>query len=68
MKFKEPFISILEQQQMWQNQNKISNVATGRDLVNYSELYHPYSHHNVATGNDKPLIMPSDLQDAQDRV
>jgi hypothetical protein len=36
--------------------------------VNYSELYHPYSHHNVAIGNDKPLIVPSDLEEAQNQL
>ena len=37
-------------------------------MVNYSELYHPLSHHNVATGNDRLIQFPSDLEDARNRL
>jgi len=47
---KDGFEQILDEQIKWQNANKIGTVASGLDLVNYSELYHPLSHHNVATG------------------
>ena len=38
------------------------------DLVNYSELYHPLSHHNVACGNDKAHTMPTDLLTSQNKA
>lgn len=50
---KDPYADILEKQTAWQNVNKIGPVAGGIDLVNYSEIYHPLSHHNVACGNDR---------------
>lgn len=40
----------------------------GIDLVNYGELYHPMSHHNVATGNDKPHVFPTDLYEARNNL
>lgn len=43
---KDSFGDLLKEQHKWQNQNKIGSVATGIDLVNYSELYHPFSLHN----------------------
>lgn len=34
------------------------------DLVNYSELHHPMSHHNVAIGNTRVNVLPTDLSQA----
>lgn len=30
-------------------------------MVNYSELHHPLSHHNIAIGNDRQHTFPTDL-------
>ena len=43
-------------------------MASGVDLVNYSELYHPLSLHNVACNRDRMLTVPSDLSEARDRL
>lgn len=37
----------------------------GVDLVNYTEMHHPMSHHNVACGKDQPNIFPTDLEKAR---
>ena len=58
---KDPYADILDKQPAWQNVNKFGPAAGGMDLINYSELYHPLSHHNVACGNDQMHQMPSDL-------
>ena len=58
---KDPYADILDKQPAWQNVNKFGPTAGGIDLINYSELYHPLSHHNVACGNDQMHQMPSDL-------
>mmetsp|Transcript_36914 Transcript_36914/g.48515 ORF Transcript_36914/g.48515 Transcript_36914/m.48515 type:complete len:207 (+) Transcript_36914:132-752(+) len=50
---KDPYADILEKQPTWQNVNKIGPAAGGMDLINYSELYHPLSHHNVSCGNER---------------
>lgn len=55
---------MLREQQKWQSVNKIGAVVGGTDLVNYSELYHPYSLHNQITGANKPVTLPSDLESA----
>ena len=65
---KDPYADILEKQPAWSNANKIGSAVGGVDLVNYSELYHPMSHHNVACGNDKPHEMPSNLLTGQAKV
>ena len=36
--------------------------------MNYSELYHPLSHHNITTGNDKLYYVPSDIDNAKDNL
>ena len=36
--------------------------------MNYSELYHPFSHHNVTIGNDKPYKIPTEVNLAADRL
>jgi|LauGreDrversion4_2_1035121.scaffolds.fasta_scaffold154877_1 hypothetical protein len=38
---------------MWNNTNKIGHEVTGCELINYSELYHPLSLHNIVTGKDR---------------
>ena len=48
----------------WNNVNKIGSIAGGVDLVNYSELYHPMSHHNVAIGSNQIRQFPSDSVEA----
>jgi len=65
VELKDPYSDILEKQPAWQNVNKVGPLVGGLDLVNYSELYHPLSHHNVACGNDRLNQMPSDLLKAQ---
>ena len=62
---KDPYADILEKQTNWQNVNKFGPAAGGIDLISYSELYHPLSHHNVACGNDRMHQMPSDLARVQ---
>jgi hypothetical protein len=62
---KDSFGDILEKQTMWQNSNKFGAVAGGVDLINYSELYHPLSHHNVSIGNDRQHTFPTDLVEAK---
>ena len=37
----------------------------GVDLVNYTEMHHPMSHHNVACGKDNPNVFPTDLEKAR---
>lgn len=53
---------------MWQNRNKIGGQTGGLDLINYSELHHPLSHHNVSINNEKLLVFPSDLLVARTNV
>ena len=55
---------MLRDQQKWQSVNRIGTVVGGTDLVNYSELYHPYSLHNQITGATEPVKLPSDLEEA----
>jgi hypothetical protein len=43
-------------------------VAGGLNLVNQSELRHPYSFHNVQCQNDIEVEPASDLQDATDKL
>jgi len=62
---KDPFADILEKQPAWQNANKHGPGVVGYDLVNYSELYHPLSHHNVTCANERLNQLPSDLLKAQ---
>jgi hypothetical protein len=64
VQLKDSFEQILDEQMKWNNVNKICSVAGGVDLVNYSELYHPMSHHNVATGNSQIRQFPSDAVEA----
>ena len=45
---------------MWQNGNKLGTTGS-IDLVNYSELHHPLSHHNVATCNSVQHTFPTEL-------
>ena len=65
MQLKDSFADILEKQPMWQNRNKYGATAGGVDLVNYSELHHPMSHHNIAIGNDRLTSFPTDLVGAR---
>jgi len=51
----------------WQNSNKIGAVG-GVDLVNYSELYHPLSHHNTASGTGTLSMFPSDVNEAAGKL
>ena len=37
----------------------------GIDLINYSELYHPMSHHHVSLGHNKVNVLPTDLDRAR---
>lgn len=62
---KDPFSDILERQHQWQNLNKIGGSVAGVDLVNYTEMHHPMSHHNVACGKDNPNVFPTDLEKAR---
>lgn len=62
---KDSFADILVKQPMWQNRNKLGPVAGGIDLVNYSELHHPLSHHNISIGNDKQHAFPTELVDVR---
>lgn len=48
--------------------NKVGPAVGGIDLINYSELYHPMSHHHVACGDDKAHSMPSELFQAQNKA
>lgn len=43
-------------------------MASGVDLVNYSELYHPMSLHNVACNKDRLMQTPSEVAEARDRL
>jgi hypothetical protein len=65
IQLKDSFADILEKQTMWQNRNKFGATAGGVDLVNYSELHHPMSHHNVSIGNDRLTTFPTDLVGAR---
>ena len=63
---KDPYSDLLQKQTDWQNANKSgTGVGGGIDLISYTELHHPMSHHNVAIGNDKPYTYPTDLQNAR---
>jgi hypothetical protein len=53
---------------MWQNRNRVGGAAGGVDLVNYSELHHPLSHHNVTVGNDRLYTFPTDLAEVRTDV
>ena len=53
---------------MWQNRNKIGAAVGGVDLINYSELDHPMSHHSIACGRDKLVVFPTDLVGARTNV
>lgn len=64
VKLPDSFANILSEQYKWQNSNRIGSVAGGTDLVNYSELYHPFSLHNTVTGQTPAKLLPSDLDDA----
>lgn len=50
---------------MWQNRNKFGATAGGVELVNYSELHHPMSLHNISIGNDRLNVFPTDLVGAR---
>ena len=65
VQLKDPYADILEKQPAWSNVNRIGPRIGGIDLINYTELYHPLSHHHVTLGEDKAHQMPSDLMKAQ---
>jgi hypothetical protein len=65
IELKDSFGDILQKQTMWQNRNKFGATAGGIDLVNYSEVHHPLSHHNVSIGNDRQHLFPTDLVGAR---
>jgi len=50
---------------MWQNRNKFGATAGGVELVNYSELHHPMSLHNISIGNVKLTVFPTNLVGAR---
>ena len=63
---KDPYSDLLQKQTEWQNVNKSgAGVGGGIDLISYTELHHPMSHHNVTTGHDKVNTFPTDLQNAR---
>ena len=53
---KDPYSDLLQKQTQWQNVNKSgAGVGGGIDLISYTELYHPMSHHNVTLNNQQHM-------------
>ena len=66
---KDPYSDLLQKQTDWQNRNRSgAGVGGGIDLISYTELHHPMSHHNVACGADNLNTYPSDLKKARNEA
>ena len=67
---KDPYSDMLQKQTDWQNANRVgTGLGGGIDLISYTELHHPMSHHNVATGHDHlKNTFPTDLENARKKA